>query len=108
MTKTSWTEADVSSLLFNPIYGYGIHLDPPEVVVAYVMQLNQELAVRQRETQKELTLDELDQAYMALMDRLVKMGLCRRMPDTDPLISKEDWLRVQQRAINRLAAGEEL
>jgi hypothetical protein len=103
-----WQAEDVVSIIFNPVYGYGRHLQPLDTVVAHVLRLNRALAERQKSLGRTLTLDELDEEYTALMDRLVAQGLCWHEQDAPPLVSKEQWLRAQQVAIRRLVNGEEI
>lgn len=103
-----WQAEDVASVIFNPVYGYGRLLLPSDTVVAHVLGLNRALAERQRSLGRALTLDELDEEYTALMDRLVAQGLCRREADVPALISKEEWLGAQQVAIRRLVNGEDM
>jgi hypothetical protein len=86
---------DVLGNLFNPVYGYGRLLDPSEVVVVRVINLNEELAERQKTLGRTLTLDELDEEFTALMDDLVAQGLCRHIQDVPSIISKERWLSTQ-------------
>jgi hypothetical protein len=99
---------DVVGILFNPVYSYGKLLLPSEIVVAHVFRLNEELAERQKSQGRAFTLEELDEEYTALMDRLVAQGLCWHEQDVPAVISKEEWLQTQQTAIERLAEGEDI
>ncbi|HSJ58823.1 MAG TPA: hypothetical protein VLC95_16680, partial [Anaerolineae bacterium] len=99
---TAGPDDRLSTILFNPVYGYGRWLEPRDVVAAHVLSKNVELAARQRAQGCTLTLDELDAEFVALMDDLVTGGLCRRLQDLPPLIPKAKWLQAQQETIRRL------
>jgi recombinase len=101
-----WTPEHVRAMLTNPVYGYGIVLEPTEVVSKQVQQLERALAREHNERGKSFSVTELDQRFQALFRQLVEEGLCRREPDAQPLITKEEWLKAQQAAIERLARGE--
>ncbi len=97
---------DVRDILNNPVYGYGIVLEPFDVAIAQVAALNRQLADEQRERGREFSLQELDQRFQKLFERLVNEGICKRGPDAPPIVTKEEWLKAQQVAIGRLARGE--
>jgi hypothetical protein len=99
---------DVLGILLNPVHGYGRLLDPSEVVVARVTNLNVELAERQKTLGRALTLDELGEEFTVPMDDLVAQGLCQHIQDVPSIISKERWLSTQQQAIQRLVEGKEV
>jgi hypothetical protein len=103
-----WQLDDVVDIIFNPVYGYGRLLLPTDTVVAHVLLLNRALAERQKSLGRALTLEELDEEYMALMDWLVAQDLCWHEQDVPALISKEEWLQAQQTAIQQLAEGKEV
>ncbi len=104
--SASWTAEQVRDMLTNPIYGYGIVLEPAGVVTAQVQRLESALAQEQKERGKPFSLEELDQRFQALFRQLVEDGSCRREPDAPPLIKREEWLQAQQVTIERLARGE--
>jgi hypothetical protein len=96
------------TIFCNPVYGYGRWLEPKEVAAAHVFIRDVELAEKQEALGRTLTLDELDAEFTALMDDLVAGGLCRRMQDLPPIVSKTTWLLAHQELIYRLMEGEEL
>jgi hypothetical protein len=104
--ETKWTGERVRQLLSNPVYGYGINLQPYDTIADAVTQLVHDLAERQRESHQPLSLDELDRRFQVLFADVVERGVCVRGLDMPPIISKEQWLHVQQTRIGRLARGE--
>lgn len=93
-------------MLTNPIYGYGIVLEPRERVSATIQQFEEQLAVEQDQRGFAFTVQELDQRFQAFFVALVNSGSFTRGTDAPPLIPKETWLQAQQVAISRLARGE--
>ncbi len=61
-----WTEQAVRDLLTNPVYGYGLRLEPSEVVAVHIQELEHILAKEQRERRKPFSLEELDQRFQTL------------------------------------------
>ena len=99
---------EVLGILLNQVYGHGNPLDPAEVVLTRVFNLNEELAERQKTLGRALTLDELGEEFTVPMDDLVAQGLCQHIQDVPSIISKERWLSTQQQAIQRLVEGKEV
>jgi len=101
-----WTARDVRTLLTNPMYGYGIVLEPADRVPAAVQQFEQQLADEQNARGFGFTLQELDERFQAFFASLVARGTFTRSADVPPIVDKETWLQAQQVAIGRLARGE--
>ena len=101
-----WTAGDVRNLLTNPVYGYGIVLEPMDQVPAAMQQFEQQLAEEEAKRGFGFTLPELDERFQLLFASLVENGSFTRGPDATPTLSKETWLQAQQVAIGRLARGE--
>ena len=95
-------------MLYSPVYAYGINLLPAERVAEEVMRLNTELAQTVRETGVTFTLDDLDQRFQSLLRQLENDGICKRDVDCPPIMTREQWLRVQLARIQKLARGEKL
>jgi hypothetical protein len=106
--RRSFTAADVRRMLSDPAYGYGVNLQPVERATEAVMQLDQQLAQKVRESGVTFTLDDLDQRFQALLKQLEDSGVCHRGEDLPPIVTKEQWLQAQWAAIQRLARGEAL
>jgi hypothetical protein len=73
-----------------------------------VMRLNKQLAQEMQDTSVTFTLNDLDQRFQALLQRLESDSTCRRGEDYPPVDTKEQWLRAQLVTIQRLARGEKL
>ncbi len=95
-------------MLSGPVYAYGVNLLPAEYVAEGVMKLNAQLAHEVRETGATFTLDDLDRRFQTLLKRLEEDGTCRRGEDLPPIVTKEQWLRAQLVAVQKLARGEGL
>jgi hypothetical protein len=101
-----WTAAQVRDLLTNPIYGYGIVLEPAVRVPAEIQKFEAQLADEQNKRGFGFTLQELDERFQSFITSLVESGSFTRGNDAPPIIDKETWLQAQQVAIGRLARGE--
>jgi hypothetical protein len=101
-----WTAAQVRDLLTNPVYGYGIVLQPVDRVPAEIQKFEAQLADDQNKRGFGFTLQELDERFQAFFTSLIESGSFTRGNDAQPIIDKETWLQAQQVAIGRLARGE--
>lgn len=100
---TSRSSVEVRDLLTNPVYGYGIVLEPTDLVPALMRKVEENLARMQNRRGKPFTLQELDEHFQSYFAFLLDTGSCRRGKDVAPTVSKETWLRAQQVAIRRRA-----
>ena len=91
-----------------PVNAYGINLLPAERVADRVKKLNAQLAQTVWETSATSTLDDLDQRYQALLQRLEDTGICSRGEPYPPVITSEQWLHAQLAATQKPARGDEL
>jgi hypothetical protein len=101
-----WTAAQVRDLLTNPVYGYGIVLQPVDRVPDEIQKFEAQLADDQNKRGFGFTLQELDERFQSFFTSLVEGGSFTRGKDAQPIIDKETWLQAQQVAIGRLARGE--
>lgn len=97
-----WTERDVLETICNPIYGYGLVLEPMGDLVEVVDDFVHALADRP----DEYTVEILDREFQGLFTRLEASGRFRRRPDAPPLVGKDQWLRVQLVRIQGIRWGE--
>jgi len=95
----------------DPIYAWGIVLEPVETLIECTLDFIQQLAREAFESGGEFDLDdeELERRFLAFFDRLVEEGALVRMPDADPamgrrILGPRRWLRAQRIRINRLIA----
>jgi hypothetical protein len=98
-----WTEQNVREMISNPIYGYGLVLEPMGDLVEAVDDFVHALADRP----DEYTVEALDREFQGLFARLEASGRFRRRPDAPPLVGKDEWLRAQLARIAGIRRGEE-
>jgi hypothetical protein len=107
-SRAPFTSDDVRLMLSSPVYGYGVNLQPAERAAEAVMQLNTQLAQEMYDTGTVFSLEELDQRFQILFNELETSGTCTRQADSPPIVTKEQWLQAQLRAIEKLSRGEPL
>jgi hypothetical protein len=93
-----WSPHDVEQVLNDPVYAFGLTLEPRADLVATVGAFTRGLAERP----VEWDLAGLEREYRALFQRLEASGRFRRGPDAPPLVAVEDWLRAQLARIEAL------
>ncbi len=96
------TGRDVLDMVNNPIYGYGLVLEPMGDLVEAVDDFVHALAERP----EEYTVEALDREFQGLFVRLERSGRYRRLPDAPTLVTKELWLGAQLSHIRQIRAGE--
>ncbi len=95
-----WNQRDVERLLNDPVYAFGISLEPRADLTATVDAFTRSLADRP----EEWDLARLEAEYRALLQRLEASGRFRRGPDAPPLITLAEWLGAQLARIAALRA----
>jgi len=100
---------ELSSMPLDPIYAWGIVLEPVEVMIQCTSKFVAQLAEEQLERGEPLTDEELESRFLAFFDRLVEEGTLRRMPDAPPemgrrILGPGRWLRAQRIRMERLIA----
>lgn len=99
----------------DPIYAWGIVLEPVETLIERTASFIEQLARETRERGESFSDEELEEQFLAFFERLVDEGTLRRLPDAPPemgrqILGPRRWLRAQRIRIERLAeleAGEE-
>ncbi|TET49140.1 MAG: hypothetical protein E3J64_10100 [Anaerolineales bacterium] len=100
---------EFGSMPLDPIYAWGIVLEPVETLInettAYILELSREAY----DKAEEFDLEALETRFLAFFDRLVEEGTLRRLPDADPamgrrILGPRRWLRAVQLRINRTVA----
>jgi len=98
---------EFGSMPLDPVYGWGIVLEPVETLIdetaAYIEQLAREVYERG----EEFDDDELERRFFSFWDRLVAEGKLQRLPDRPPefgksILGRRRWLRAQRIRIRRL------
>ncbi|MBE9508044.1 MAG: hypothetical protein IMY86_08320 [Chloroflexi bacterium] len=110
-TRTPPSPMEFGSMPLDPVYAWGIVLEPVETLIERTSAFIEQLARETYERGEEFDLDdeELEQRFLAFFDRLVQEGTLTRLPDADPamgrrILGPRRWLRAQRIRINRLVA----
>jgi hypothetical protein len=86
-----WNDHDVEAVVNDPVYAFGLNLEPRADLVSLVGAFTRGLAERP----DDWDLARLEHEYRALFARLEASGRFRRGPDTPPAVSVEEWLVAQ-------------
>ncbi|MEA3341010.1 MAG: hypothetical protein U9R15_13690 [Chloroflexota bacterium] len=107
-TKSS-NPMEFGSMPLDPIYAWGIVLEPVETLIERTAGFIEQLARETYERGGEFDLDDdkLERRFLAFFDRLVEQGTLTRQPDAPPamgrrILGPRRWLRAQRIRINRL------
>ncbi len=102
---------EFGSMPLDPVYAWGIVLEPVETLVKRTSGFIEELARETYERGEEFDYEdeELEQRFLAFFDQLVQEGTLTRLPDADPamgrrILGPRRWLRAQRIRINHLVA----
>ena len=102
---------EFGSMPLDPIYAWGIVLEPVETLIKRTSGFIEELARETYERGEEFDYEdeELEQRFLAFFDQLVQEGTLTRLPDADPamgrrILGPRRWLRAQRIRINHLVA----
>jgi hypothetical protein len=92
----------------DPIYAWGIVLEPVEVLIERTSGLIEQLAREVYERGEGFSDEELEERFLAFFDRLVEEGTLTRLPDAPPemgrrILGPRRWLQAQRIRIERLA-----
>lgn len=98
---------EFGSMPLDPIYAWSIVLEPVETLIKHTSRFIEQLARETYERGESFDLDELEERFLALFDRLVEQGTLTRLPDAPPemgrrILGPRRWLRAQRIRINRL------
>lgn len=98
---------EFGSMPLDPIYAWGIVLEPVETLIERTRWFIEHLARQVYEYGEEFDDAELERRFLAFFDQLVQEGVLRRLPDAPPemgrhILGPRRWLRAQRIRINRL------
>ncbi len=98
---------EFGSMPLDPIYAWGIVLEPVETLIERTTWFIEQLARRVYEYGEEFDDAELERRFLAFFDQLVQEGTLQRLPDAPPemgrqILGPRRWLRAQRIRINRL------
>ena len=102
---------EFGSMPLDPIYAWGIVLEPVETLIERTSGFIEQLARQAAAQGDELALsdEELEQRFLAFFDRLVEEGTLTRLPDAPPekgrrILGPRRWLHAQRIRVNRMIA----
>jgi len=108
-TTTPPSSIEFGSMPLDPIYAWGLVLEPVETLITRTAGFIEQLARETYERGEEFDLsdEELERRFLAFFDQLVQEGTLTRLPDADPamgrrILGPRRWLRAQRIRINRL------
>jgi hypothetical protein len=98
---------EFGSMPLDPIYAWGIVLEPVERLIERTSSFIEQLARETYERGEEFSREELEERFLAFFDQLVEEGTLTRLPDADPamgrrILGPRRWLRARRIRINRL------
>ncbi|MBL7065767.1 MAG: hypothetical protein ISS49_16445 [Anaerolineae bacterium] len=102
---------EFGSMPLDPIYAWGIVLEPVETLIERTSGFIEQLAREAYERGDEFDYEDevLERRFLAFFDRMVQEGTLTRRADADPamgrrILGPRRWLRAQRIRINRLVA----
>jgi hypothetical protein len=103
------SSTEFSSLPLDPIYAWGLVLEPVETLIERTSDFIEQLARERYARGQPFGDDELEERFLRFFGRLVEEGTLRRLPDASPemgrrILGPRRWLRAQQIRIERLVA----
>ncbi len=103
---------ELSSMPLDPIYAWGIVLEPVEVMVRRTSDFVEQLARETYRRGEPFSDEVLEERFLAFFHRLVEEGTLRRLPDAPPELGRRilgpgRWLEAQRIRIQRLIASWE-
>jgi hypothetical protein len=98
---------ELSSMPLDPIYAWGIVLEPVETMIERTSDFVVKLAEEAYRRGEPLGDEELENRFLAFFDRLVEEGTLRRLPDAPPemgrrILGPRRWLEAQRVRMERL------
>lgn len=103
------TPMEYGSLPMDPMYAWGIRLEPVDRLIVELNDFIERLAKETYETGHDFTDAELEKRFLKWLDDRVADGTFRRLPDERGLpgravLGPARWLHAQRVRINRLVA----
>jgi hypothetical protein len=102
---------EFGSMPLDPVYAWGIVLEPVEIMIEQTVAFIEQLAREAFERGEgfEFSDEELEHRFLAFFDRLVEEGTLTRLEDASPemgrrILGPRRWLRAQRIRINRIVA----
>jgi hypothetical protein len=100
---------ELSSMPLDPIYAWGIVLEPVEVMIERTSDFVEQLARETYRRGEPFSDEVLEERFLAFFHCLVEEGTLRRLPDAPPemgrrILGPGRWLKAQRIRIQRLIA----
>jgi hypothetical protein len=102
---------EFGSMPLDPVYAWGIVLEPVETMIERTSAFIEQLARESFERGEGFEFDdeELERRFLDFFDQLVEEGTLTRLPDAPPemgrrILGPRRWLRAQRIRINRIVA----
>jgi hypothetical protein len=107
--KTPSNPMEFGSMPLDPVYAWGIVLEPVETMVERTSAFIEQLAREAFERGEEFDDEELERRFLDFFDQMVEEGTLSRLPDAPPemgrrILGPRRWLRAQRIRINRIVA----
>ena len=98
---------EFGSMPLDPIYAWGIVLEPVETLIERTTGFIEQLAREIYERGEEFDDEDLERRFLAFFEQLVVEGTLTRLPDADPamgrrILGPRRWLHAQRIRMNRL------
>jgi hypothetical protein len=95
--RTDWTPEDVKEILFNPIYAYGIWMEPKKDLSEWMSALSAALPIEFWEQ----PVEKKSELYSVFFTWLQQNRFVLKIRDDAPtMIDVETWLAVQQKLLD--------
>jgi hypothetical protein len=100
---------EFGSMPLDPVYAWGIVLEPVEALIELTVAFIEQLARETAERGEEFDDEELERRFLDFFDRMVAEGTLTRLPDAPPemgrrILGPRRWLCAQRIRINRIVA----
>jgi hypothetical protein len=100
---------EFGSMPLDPVYAWGIVLEPVETMIERTSAFIEQLAREMVERGEEFDDEELERRFLSFFDQLVAEGTLTRLDDAPPevgrrILGPRRWLHAQRIRINRIVA----
>ncbi|MBI3763898.1 MAG: hypothetical protein HY260_18805 [Chloroflexi bacterium] len=103
------TPMEFGSLPMDPMYAWGIKLEPVDKLIVELNDYIEQLAKETYDSGREFSDAELERLFLKWFDDRVADGTFRRLPDEQgragrAVVGPAKWIKAQRTRINRLVA----
>ena len=103
------TPMEFGSLPMDPMYAWGIRLEPMDKLIVELSNYVEQLAKETHDSGREFGEAELERLFLQWLEARVADGTFRRLPDERgpgrrPVLGPRPWVRAQRTRIRRLVA----